>query len=151
LRTIDQLWVKYSNGRFGFSVQKRIYQSLGGTRQYDEKVWEKFGDKVGWRKNNSWLYYNVLTFSEKAPEAHLPWVGGWGDWGGWFSVWVFVGLWGFLGWLHWGWGDWGGWLFWVFWLLFCFVLGLFLSFLNVVRWRCEVGCGLFSRVETCKV
>ncbi|MFM6310751.1 MAG: GUN4 domain-containing protein, partial [Dolichospermum sp.] len=23
LRTIDQLWVKYSNGRFGFSVQKR--------------------------------------------------------------------------------------------------------------------------------
>ncbi|MFM6610153.1 MAG: GUN4 domain-containing protein, partial [Dolichospermum sp.] len=32
LRTIDQLWVKYSDGRFGFSVQKRIYQSLGGTR-----------------------------------------------------------------------------------------------------------------------
>ncbi|MEG4987482.1 serine/threonine-protein kinase [Microcoleus sp. BR0-C5] len=32
LRTIDQLWVKYSNGRFGFSVQKRIYKSLGGTR-----------------------------------------------------------------------------------------------------------------------
>ena len=30
LGTIDQLWVKYSNGRFGFSVQKRIYQSLGG-------------------------------------------------------------------------------------------------------------------------
>ena len=32
LRTIDQLWVKYSDGRFGFSVQKRIYQNLGGTR-----------------------------------------------------------------------------------------------------------------------
>ncbi|MFM6817170.1 MAG: GUN4 domain-containing protein, partial [Dolichospermum sp.] len=32
LRTIDQLWVKYSDGRFGFSVQKRIYQGLGGTR-----------------------------------------------------------------------------------------------------------------------
>ncbi|MFM6271628.1 MAG: GUN4 domain-containing protein, partial [Dolichospermum sp.] len=28
LRTIDQLWVKYSDGRFGFSVQKRIYQGL---------------------------------------------------------------------------------------------------------------------------
>ncbi|MFM6508212.1 MAG: GUN4 domain-containing protein, partial [Dolichospermum sp.] len=26
LRTIDQLWVKYSDGKFGFSVQKRIYQ-----------------------------------------------------------------------------------------------------------------------------
>ncbi|MEG3864105.1 GUN4 domain-containing protein [Microcoleus sp. herbarium12] len=72
LRTIDQLWVKYSNGRFGFSVQKRIYQSLGGTREYDSKVWEAFGDRVGWRKNNEWLYYSDLTFSEKAPEAHLP-------------------------------------------------------------------------------
>jgi len=83
LRTMDQLWVKYSNGRFGFSVQKRIYQSLGGTRKYDEEVWERFGDRVGWRKKNEWLYYNELTFSEKAPEAHLPvvWVWGW-TWGG---------------------------------------------------------------------
>jgi len=33
----------------------------------------KFGDKVGWRRNNQWLYYNDLTFSEKtAVEAHLP-------------------------------------------------------------------------------
>jgi eukaryotic-like serine/threonine-protein kinase len=77
LRTIDQLWVKYSNGRFGFSVQKRIYQSLGGTKEYDSKVWEKFGDRVGWRKNNSWLRHGDLTFSAQAPEAHLPvwWVG----------------------------------------------------------------------------
>ncbi len=73
LRTIDQLWVKYSNGRFGFSVQKRIYQSLGGTREYDGEGWKKFADKVGWRKNNEWLYYKNLTFSEQAPEAHLPW------------------------------------------------------------------------------
>lgn len=72
LRTIDRLWVKYSNCRFGFSVQKRIYQSLGGTSEYDEKVWDKFGDRVGWRKNNQLLYYKDLTFSEIAPEAHLP-------------------------------------------------------------------------------
>ncbi|KAM3091195.1 GUN4 domain-containing protein [Phormidesmis sp. 146-35] len=26
LRTIDQLWVKYSAGKFGFSVQKQIWQ-----------------------------------------------------------------------------------------------------------------------------
>ncbi len=77
LRTIDQLWVQYSNGRFGFSVQKRIYQSLGGTRKYDREVWQKFGDKVGWRKKNEWLYYKDLTFSERAPEAHLPWVKRW--------------------------------------------------------------------------
>ncbi|MEG5094243.1 GUN4 domain-containing protein, partial [Microcoleus sp. B13-B4] len=72
LRTIDQLWVKYSDGRFGFSVQKRIYQSLGGTRKYDITVSEAFGDQVGWKKNDKWLYYKDLTFSERAPEAHLP-------------------------------------------------------------------------------
>jgi serine/threonine-protein kinase len=50
LRTIDQLWVKYSNDKFGFSVQKRIYQSFGGTREYNYETWNKFVDRVGWRK-----------------------------------------------------------------------------------------------------
>jgi serine/threonine protein kinase len=72
LRTIDQLWVKYSGGKFGFSVQKRIYQGFGGTRKYDREIWEKFGDKVGWRKGGDWLYYKDITFDKKAPEGHLP-------------------------------------------------------------------------------
>ncbi|WP_253257059.1 GUN4 domain-containing protein, partial [Microcystis aeruginosa] len=55
LRTIDQLWVKYSGGRFGFSVQAKIYRELGGTREYNERVWDAFGDRVGWRINNSWI------------------------------------------------------------------------------------------------
>ncbi|MEG4939117.1 GUN4 domain-containing protein [Microcoleus sp. F4-D5] len=96
LRTIDQLWVKYSNGRFGFSVQKRIYESLGGSRgEYDQKSWEAFGDRVGWRVNSwflgwgvnsSWIGYNDLKFNTKAPQGHFPrW---WGEGG--------VGLWGCL-------------------------------------------------------
>jgi hypothetical protein len=72
LGTIDKLWVKYSDGKFGFSVQKKIYQDLGGTKDYDEKVWESFGDKVGWRKGGSWLSYSDLTFSEKHYIGHLP-------------------------------------------------------------------------------
>jgi hypothetical protein len=72
LRTIDQLWVKYSNGNFGFSVQKRIYQGLDGTREYNQEIWEKFGEKVGWRKGGSWLYLSDITFDKKAPEGHLP-------------------------------------------------------------------------------
>jgi uncharacterized caspase-like protein len=72
LCTIDQLWVKYSNGRFGFSVQKRIYQSLGRTREDDRKNWEAFGDRVGWHVNSDWLGYNDLKFNTKAPEGHLP-------------------------------------------------------------------------------
>ena len=75
LRTIDQLWVKYSDGRFGFSLQKRIYKGLGGTREYDSDIWNKFGDKVGWRKGGNWLYYKDVTFDKKAPEGHLPGMG----------------------------------------------------------------------------
>src|SRR4028118_1527593 len=80
LRTIYQLWVKYSNGRFGFSVQKRIYESLGGSREYDEKIWESFGDRVGWRVNNIWLYYNEYKFDTPALGGHFPARGRW--WGG---------------------------------------------------------------------
>ena len=79
LRIIDQLWVKYSNGLFGFSVQKRIYESLGGSGEYDQKIWEAFGDRVGWRVNNTWLYYHHLEFPTLAPEGYLPGVLGFGD------------------------------------------------------------------------
>ena len=70
LRIIDQLWVKYSGGHFGFSVQKKIYQGLGGTSEYNREVWEKFGDTVGWRKEGVWLY--EITYNSKAQKAHLP-------------------------------------------------------------------------------
>ena len=80
LRTINQLWLDYSNGKFGFSVQKEIYESLGGTTEYNQKVWEKFGNRVGWRKGGifkewKWLSYEDydLTFEiDAAPKAHLP-------------------------------------------------------------------------------
>ncbi|NCQ04890.1 MAG: GUN4 domain-containing protein, partial [Cyanobacteria bacterium] len=72
LQTIDQLWVKYSKGKFGFSIQKRIYQSLGGKRDYDKKVWETVGDRLGWRINGTWLFQDVLMYTVKAPVGHLP-------------------------------------------------------------------------------
>ncbi len=71
-KPIDQLWVKYSGGRFGFSVQAKIYRELGGTRQLEERFWDAFGDRVGWRVNKSWIYYKDVTFDIKAPHGHLP-------------------------------------------------------------------------------
>ena len=68
----DKLCVKYSGGKFGFSVQKQIYQDLGGTKDYDKKVWKSFGDKVGWRKGGSLLSYSDVTFSEGHYMGHLP-------------------------------------------------------------------------------
>jgi GUN4-like/TIR domain len=72
LKIIDQLWLHYSKGKFGFSVQKEIYQRLEGTREYNDGVWKKFGDTVGWRVNDEWLDYNDMTFSLEARIGHLP-------------------------------------------------------------------------------
>jgi hypothetical protein len=93
LRTIDQLWVKYSNGHFGFSVQKRIWESVVGNQntdtetsghhrfeahigedvnQYGDSLRDSFASRVGWRVQGEWLYYRDLTFNICAPEGHLP-------------------------------------------------------------------------------
>lgn len=72
LRTMDKLWVAYSNGKFGFSVQRQIYRSLGGTEELNSNIYQKFGDRVGWRVNGSWIYYNNATFDQKAQSGHLP-------------------------------------------------------------------------------
>ncbi|MGK7903671.1 MAG: GUN4 domain-containing protein [Hormoscilla sp.] len=83
LRAIDKLWVKYSNGRFGFSVQKRIWLEEGGKVDYETEC--RLGDRVGWRRKGcshsfrdgkgEWHLHRDLTFSLDAPTGHLPgWV-----------------------------------------------------------------------------
>ncbi|TAF37238.1 MAG: hypothetical protein EAZ69_07715 [Oscillatoriales cyanobacterium] len=56
LQTIDQLWVRYSHRRFGFSVQKGF--------------WVKSGGKAG--VYDQWVYYSELNFTSKAKPGHLP-------------------------------------------------------------------------------
>ncbi len=83
LRTIDQLWVKYSNGRFGFSIQKRIWESVSGKPgKHDNEIYNKFGDRVGWlkwenkwlglKKEEQWLSSDDIFFDLSAPIGHLP-------------------------------------------------------------------------------
>ena len=74
LRTIDQLWVKYSQGRFGFSVQKKIWLEVGGKADYETEC--KVLDLFGWRKGGSRLNTKHLTYNKQAPVGHLP-AGGW--------------------------------------------------------------------------
>ncbi len=75
LQAIDKLWVDYSNGKFGFSVQKKVWMACGGVPgKYDWDVYKKFADQVGWRRSGDWLSYNELTFLLKGSNhAHLPW------------------------------------------------------------------------------
>lgn len=77
--TLDRLWVEYSKGRFGFSVQKRIFDEVKQERK-------KFAEKIGWSdvgligdmfssipyNTFSWIPYDKLKFTLNAPEGHLP-------------------------------------------------------------------------------
>lgn len=57
LHTIDQLWVKYSKGRYGFSVQKKIWLEVG-------KNWDAFCTLVD---------LDEAKDHRTSPEGHLPW------------------------------------------------------------------------------
>ncbi|MDT9295666.1 MAG: GUN4 domain-containing protein, partial [Arthrospira platensis PCC 7345] len=76
LRIIDGLWVKHSNGLFGFSVQKQIYINCGGKPDGSypgDTIWYRFADEVGWRVGGSWLSRKDYTFSPgSAKRGHLP-------------------------------------------------------------------------------
>lgn len=66
LRTIDLLWSVYSEGKFGFSVQREIWLALG-------KDWDRLWPKIGWRNANTWTRYpNEFTWDVTAPRGHLP-------------------------------------------------------------------------------
>jgi len=74
LQQINQLWEHYSKGKFGFSVQKKIYENLGGN-EGGRRVWEKFCERVGWKRvgEDKFIEYSDLTFNLKnAPQGHLP-------------------------------------------------------------------------------
>ena len=86
LRTIDNLWVKYSDGRFGFSVQKKIYLEFGGKadgrlhmKACSFETFEKFGYCVGWcfdkedEAGTTGVIWKVsASYDITAPEGHLP-------------------------------------------------------------------------------
>jgi len=72
--TIDKLWNEYSNGHFGFSVQKRIWQEeYSKLGEFDtNKIYARFCETVGWRVMNGCLLSSYLNFSLNAPVGHLP-------------------------------------------------------------------------------
>ncbi|MBT9315202.1 GUN4 domain-containing protein [Leptothoe spongobia] len=78
LLRIDGLWVKYSDGKFGFSVQKEIWVQCGGKLdgKWTSEAYEsykKFRIAVGWYQDDKFIGYENLEFnSTDSPLAHLP-------------------------------------------------------------------------------
>lgn len=65
LRTIDQLWIHYSQGHFGFSVIATIYREV-------DRDYQLLAERVGWRRGDEWISYNDVVFNTSAPVGHLP-------------------------------------------------------------------------------
>ncbi len=86
LQALDDLWVEASDGRFGFSVQQRIWAEVRAQNPVDSATAAKaFGDRVGWTRPpgmedptfiaGDWLTEMEITHSLDAPVGHLPWAG----------------------------------------------------------------------------
>ena len=66
LSTLNKLWIVYSRGKFGFTVQAKILESVGG--RYD-KLWPR----IGWKKDGIWTRYpKAFNWSIEAPNGHMP-------------------------------------------------------------------------------
>lgn len=66
LKTIDALWTIYSEGQFGFSVQKQLWM-------HNNKNWEQFWHTIGWKIDKKNIRYpNDFTWDTSAPAGHLP-------------------------------------------------------------------------------
>jgi hypothetical protein len=86
IRTIDQLWLTASDGRFGLSVQLRLWQTaIADHPTNPEQAVNAFRDRVGWKiaaprsevdfVSSDWRNESELTNSLDAPEGHFPWIG----------------------------------------------------------------------------
>jgi hypothetical protein len=76
LRVIDRLWTTYTGDRFGFSVQLKLYQAVGGTLEtaiaQDGAVLSSLGDRVGWRQNSQWKTIDQAQHNLEDPVGCYP-------------------------------------------------------------------------------
>jgi len=73
LATIEKLWLRFSKGHFGYSVQKRAWDVEFGN--FDNTIrrlgWTK--DENGNERKLKWFGSNEFKYTvEEAPKGHLP-------------------------------------------------------------------------------
>jgi hypothetical protein len=83
LKTLDNLWVKNSNGKYGYSVIKKIWLETGNSlkvnwntgdiEDFNEMAYNNFYDRIGWKEKGEWLTYEKGMYGEfMEQEGHLP-------------------------------------------------------------------------------
>ena len=74
LQNIDHLWIRYSQGYFGFTTQRKILRnlSLNSEALKNRESQFEFGTRVGWRSRDQWVDVSEIVYDKSAPEGHLP-------------------------------------------------------------------------------
>jgi len=76
LRIVDRLWQKYSNDRFGLSIQLNVYRELGGNLNsliaQDTDLFFRFCDRIGWRQDGKFISPDSWEPSLSSPPGFLP-------------------------------------------------------------------------------
>ena len=83
MKKLDDLWVKNSNGKYGYSVIKKIWLETGNSlkvnwntgrlEDFNEKAYNNFYDRIGWKEKGEWLTYEKGMGEEfMGREGHLP-------------------------------------------------------------------------------
>lgn len=77
LLVIDELWTQYSDSRFGFSVQSKIWRGLGCKSSPEitaQTISEnKFGRAVYWYVNSTWLSpWDAFNYDSQGGMGSLP-------------------------------------------------------------------------------
>jgi hypothetical protein len=66
LVNLDQLWHHYSDGRWGFTMQRRLFEQ-------SESDYSGLGKVTGWMVDGTWLQkQNTIYDLEQSPQGHLP-------------------------------------------------------------------------------
>jgi len=68
LQTVDNLWRAASNNKYGYSVQKELWQQ-------NQKRWAKFFKQIDWTQGQNNIYRKwpaEFIYSLEGPKGHLP-------------------------------------------------------------------------------
>lgn len=72
LCTMERLWLQFSNGAYGYSIQKRIWDLENGN-------FDNFIRRIGWTKIENdaerklkWFGANEFIYDLTGPKGHLP-------------------------------------------------------------------------------
>ena len=91
LQMLDRLWTTYSEGQFGFSVQKQIFLESGGQTgdRTEQEAWGRFNAQVGWKLEDDDPRQEIIrllrfkvpqnqVFHRHAPVGYFPCLQEWG-------------------------------------------------------------------------